>query len=172
MKISKELTRMALKSGAKKDCTTYQRLVAAKNPEEVVKIYLDEINFCLANDFPSNEYILKHFGDIVRLYNIFINDSIAIVNPNQVVALGKTSGTIKIEEYNVCNVYAKHSSKLKIKSEGHSFVMIDVFDNAIVEVEAAHESQICINRYGISKVISDEQDNGKVKIIEKNKLTY
>ncbi len=172
MKISKELTRMALRSGAKKDCTTYQRLVAAKKPEEAVKIYLDEINFCLANDFPSNDYILKHFGDIVRLYNIFIDDNIAIVNPKQLVTLGKTYGTIKIEDYNVCNAYIKHSSKLKIKSEGHSYVMIDVFDNAVVEVEASQESQICINRYGFSKVIYNEQDNGSVKIIEKNKATY
>jgi hypothetical protein len=161
MKISKELTKMALRSDAKKDCTTYQRLVSAKSPEEVVKIYLDEINFCLANDFPSNDYILKHFGDIVRLFNIFIDDEIMILNPKHLIALGKTSGTIKIEEYNVCNVYVKHTSKLKIKSEGHSYVMIDVFDNAVVEVEASQESQICINRYGLSKVISNEQDNGR-----------
>lgn len=171
-KLSKELTKQALAAGAKKDCSIYQKLQAAESRSDLVQTYLDGIDFCLSNDFPSNDFIRKHFTGAMEQHNVYLDNFVTLVDPKQVVALGNTSGTVRIDEYNVCQAYIKHSSKLKIKAVDHSFVMIDVFDDASVEVEASGDAKVCVNRYGNSVVVFDEKDNSRVKIIEKNKRTY
>lgn len=171
-KLSKELTKQALAAGAKKDCSIYQKLQAVERRTDLVQIYLDGIDFCLSNDFPSNDYIRKNFRGAIEQHNVYLDGFAALVNPKQVVALGETSGTVKIDEYNVCQAYIKHNSKLKIKAVDHSFVMIDVFDDAGVEVQASGDAKVCVSRYGNSVVIFDEKDSARVKIIEKNKRTY
>jgi len=171
-KLSKELAKQALAAGAKKDCSIYQKLQAAESRSDLVQIYLDGIDFCLSNEFPANDFIRKHFTGAMEQYNIYLDEFAALINPKQVVALGKTSGTVKVDEYNVSQVYVKHNSKLKIKATDHSFVMIDIFDDTSIEVEASGDAKVCVNRYGNSAVVFDEKDNARVKIIEKNKRTY
>jgi len=166
MKSSKELTKQSLAEA--EASSIYQKLQVANTWFDLVQIYLDGIDFCLSNGFSIKDHVRKHFTETMEQHNVYLDGFITLINPKQVVALGETSGTVKVDEYNVCQAYIKHSSKLKIKAVDHSFVMIDVFDDAGVEVEASGDAKVCVNRYGNSVVIFGEKDNARVKVVEKN----
>lgn len=166
MKSSKELTKQALAEA--KACSIHQRLQVADTWFDLIQIYLDSIDFCLSNGFSIKDHVRKHFTETMEQHNIYLDGFAALINPKQVITLGDTSGTVRVDEYNVCQIYIKHNSKIKIKAVNHSFVMVDVFDDACLEVESLNEAKVCVNRYGSSLVIFDEKDNLRVKIIEKS----
>jgi hypothetical protein len=92
-------------------------------------------------------------------------------NSKYVVAFGRCEGRAEYGGYAVGQVFVKHETKLIITASGNSFVMIDLFDNAKIEVEAKDNAKICVNRYGGS-VTPLESGKATVKIVQKQSKTY
>lgn len=67
-------------------------------------------------------------------YGVFLDDDIKIENKPKCVCLGATCGRIEITGFNVCEIYAKHNAKLNVIAKDNAFVVIDVFDDAVVNV--------------------------------------
>lgn len=171
-KLSNELAILALRLGAKKDCPVYNKFQSAKSKDELVQIYIEGIDFCLSNEFPSNEYIKKHFVGVMENHGVYLDNFINLVNPAQVVVLGETEGDIRVNGYAVSRIFIKHQSNLKINAGDHAFVMIDIFDDANMEIKASGDARVCINRYGGTILQHREKDSATIKIIEKHKKTY
>jgi predicted NBD/HSP70 family sugar kinase len=168
MKLAKELAKIAEKAGA---CDKrYSELLGLADKRDMIKMYLDEIDFCMEKDYPGNEFVRKHFKGIIEQYNVYLDDYIMLVNPDKVVALGETKGNIQFDSYTVGRVFLNHSSSVKIKVKDDAFVMIDVYGNSAVQVEASDNSKVCINRYG-GTIEKNEKDRGIVKVVNKNKLS-
>ena len=59
MKLSKELARQAKAKGI---CAPWHaQLLTLQDKEAMVDMYLKGIDFCLANDYPKNDFIRTHF---------------------------------------------------------------------------------------------------------------
>lgn len=171
MDLAKELARRAKKDGICKPW--YNELKSLQDKKAMIEMYLKGIDFCLANDYPGNDFIRKHFKGEMEQFGIFLDDEISIENPRKCVCLGMTSGRIVVNGFNACEIFAKHNAKLDIYAKDNAFVVIDVFDKSEVRIHASDRAKVCVNRYiGNNAVIKDEADEAFVKIREKQKKTY
>lgn len=150
----------------------HEKLRSTKDIKLLADMYFKGIDFCLSNEFPSNEFIKNNFKGKIEQYGIFLDEkNISLENKRKFVALGSCTGIVKYNGFSVSELFVKHDSVIEILSSGNSFVVIDVFDSAKINVESSGTSRVCINRYGGIVNVKETEDS-KIKIIEKNKPTY
>ena len=170
MKLAKELAAEAKKKGV---CEPwYKELRTLDDKRAMVEMYIKGIDFCLKNDYPGNDYIRDNFSDIMEDYGVFVDDEIDLANVRRCIALGATNGRVAVSGYSVCEIYAKHRSRLEVTVNDHAFVRIDAFDNAEINIHALGESRVLVNQYGGCAVTFDNESTAYVKIVNKNKKTY
>ncbi|MBV5348916.1 hypothetical protein JZU61_04570 [bacterium] len=168
-KVGKELAKLAKQKGI---CQEWLgELRTAEDKEKMLEMYVKGIDFCLSNDYPSNDYIRANFVGIMEKHGIHLDENLHLVNDRKVIALGTCSGNIHVSGYNVSEIFLKHESELALTADENSFVMVDMFDNTRLRVTASEEAKVCINHYG-GEIVFEQHGNAVVKIIEKNKKTY
>jgi hypothetical protein len=167
MKLNIEL---AAEAKAKGICVEwYENLRRTEDKHALIKMFLAGIDFCISENFPSPR--LFHFFDGIRQqYGIFRDEQVKAENSKYVVATGKCTGTATYTGYYVGQVFAQHETKLLVKATGDSFVMIDMFDNADIEIVVKDNAKVCVNKYG-GNVVS-ETGNEAIKVIHKKSKTY
>lgn len=166
MKLGKELALAASKKGICKEW--FETMKDLTDKKALIEMYIKGIDFCLANDYPSNDYISQHFKGEMEAFGVHLDELIFKTNPRTTVALGSCSGSLKFDEFTVAEVFIKHQSDLTLKAKGNSFVMVDIFDDARVHIHATDNSKICVNHYSGS-VTYYVEGNAVVKVKEKNK---
>lgn len=171
MKLNKELALEAKRNGI---CTEwFNRLQATEDKGELIKMYLEGIDFCLSNEYPNNAYIREHFVGTCETFGVFLDEPINALNFRQIVALGVCEGSVEYTAYSVGQVFVKHDSKLHITAGGNAFVMVDVFDNTEVSITAKDNAKICVNQYGGNITTETENEgNAVIKVIRKTSKTY
>jgi hypothetical protein len=169
MSIGKELARKAKQKGICQEWHT--ELKSIEDKEKLVEMYIRGIDFCLANDYPSNDYIRKNFVGFMEKYGVHLDEEIRILNERKVIALGKCTGNVEVSDYTTCEVFMKHESELSIMVKDNAFVMVDLFDDSTLVIAASGNSKVVVNRYG-GKVEFEAYQNSVVKIKEKNQKTY
>lgn len=163
---------LAIDANKKGICSEwFSRLQNTEDKNDLIKMYLEGIDFCLSKDFPSNEFIKKNFVGTCEAYGVLLDSNIDVANYKHVVALGATTGIVRYDGFAVGQVFVKHTSELTIDASGNSFIVIDVFDGAKVAVVARDNAKICINSYG-GTIDTSEQGNAKIKVVDKGKTTY
>lgn len=167
--INRELARQAKKHGI---CDSwYKELIEAGDTDKLIDMYLRGIDFCLSNEFPTNEFIKNNFAGKAEEHGIFVDQEITVKNPRRVVALGASHGTLLLEEYNACELFIKHKSAVELFITGNGWAMVDLFDNARLVIHASGDAKVFVNRYG-GEVTYKAGEKSLVKIREKNKKTY
>lgn len=169
MEVNKRLARDAKKKGICEEWFTL--LLQTEDKRELIKMYLDGIDFCLSNEYPSNDYIRRHFVGTCEAFGIFLDEAITAENCQHVIALGGCEGTATYDGWNVGQVFVKHQSRLKVLATGNSFVVVDVFDETAVEVEARDNAKVCVNQYG-GTLTTTTDDEAVIKVIRKQSKTY
>lgn len=164
-----ELAQQAKKKGICDEWFTELR--TTNDTDKLIDMYLRGIDFCLSNEFPSNDYIRKNFVGKMEAYGVHLDEKLDVSNPSKLVALGTCTGDIEINEYTVSQLFVKHDSFLNLFVKDNGFAMVDIFDNSILTVVADGDSKVCINHYG-GEVNVIKKGNAVVKIIEKHKKTY
>lgn len=167
--VAKELAKQAKKNGICEEW--YKELRKLTDKRAMVDMYIRGIDFCLSNDYPTNDYIREHFKGVMEEKGIFLDDSVNLVNFRYCVALGKTKATIKVTGYKACEVFAKHQSEVNVVAEGDAFVEIDMFDDSTLCVTSAGKAKVHINRYG-GTLRFEQNDDSVIKVVEKDKKTY
>lgn len=152
--LSKTLAKDAKKKGICKEWHTV--LKSQTDRVAMIEMYLRGIDFCLKNDFPTNDFIQAHFGDIAPRMGVFVNSQITVENKPKCVCLGVTFGKVTTNGFNVCEIFAKHDAEINVIAADNAFVMVDVFDNAVVNIHAHDRAKVCVNKYG---------DGGRVNIV-------
>lgn len=168
--LSKRLAKEAKKKGICQEWHT--RLLQTTDKQAMVEMYLRGIDFCLANDFPKNDFIKAEFGDLAPLMGVFVDSEIIVENKPKCVCLGATFGKVSTDGFEVTEIFAKHTTEINVVARDDAFVMIDVFDNAVVNLHAHDRAKVCVNRYGgtVNQIIVESTSH--VKIREKNTKTY
>lgn len=167
MKIAKELAKIASRVGACEN--RHAELLGLTDKKDMIRMYLDEIDFCMENDYPGNDILRKHFKGATEQYNIYLDDFIMLINSKKVVALGETHGNIQFDEYAVGRVFLNHKSNVSIRVKDDAFVMIDIYGNANIQVEASDNAKVCINSYG-GAIEKSEKGKAVIKVINKTKI--
>lgn len=168
--IGKELAKQAKKHGICEGW--YRELLETRDTGKLIDMYLRGIDFCLSNEFPSNDFIKANFAGEAEAHGIFVDrEMLALRNPRLIVALGTSSGNILLEDYNACELYIKHKSVIELHIMGNGWAMVDLFDNSRLIIHASGNAKAFVNRYG-GEVTYKAQENSAVKIREKNKKTY
>ncbi len=171
MKVAKELAKEAQKLGICQEW--HDELKALKSKQAMIEMYIKGIDFCLSNNYPSNDYIRVNFKGVMEDFGVFLDDNISVTNIPNCVALGNSVGNFTADGYVVSRVFVKHNSRLNINAYGNAFVLVDVFDNAKIRVSTSGNSKVCIYLYGDechADVTQSEQS--AIKIINKQSKTY
>lgn len=172
MTLSKELAKQAKKKGICKEW--HARLKSLSDRQAMVDMYLRGIDFCLKNDYPGNNFIKAHFGDIAPLNGVFVDNCIDVENRPKCVCLGQTFGKVMTNGFNVCEIFVKHDAEINVVAADNAFVMVDVFDNAVVNIHAQDRAKICVNQYGdgctVNEIIREPESNVKIRV--KTTKTY
>lgn len=167
--IAKELAKQAKRNGICDDW--HKELKSLTDKRSMIDMYIRGIDFCLSNDYPSNDYIRANFKGTMEEKGVFLDDNINLVNFRYCVALGTTQGEVRVTDYKVCEVFAKHQSVLHIIAEDNAFVEIDMFDNSVVSVTGSGKAKVHINHYG-GTLTFDQREESAIKVAKKNKKTY
>ncbi len=170
MNLAKTLAKEAKRKGI---CESWHaRLMKLESKQAMVSMYVKGIDFCLSNDYPSNDFIRANFKGSMEDFGVFLDDNINTTNFPRCVALGATHGRVEVSSYNVCEVFAKHQSNIEVIAKGNAFVEIDIFDDATLTISAQDRAKVHINRYGGTINTNPTQGSAIVKIVEKHKKTY
>ena len=145
------------------------QLGGAVNKEEMLQCFIDRIDFCLAKNFPTKDYLKKHFGDLLRKKRIYVDDKVEITGGNA-VALGTCEVECRLEGYAVSRLYVKHDSRVEIWACDNAFVMVDALDDAVIEVHCKDDAKVMVNLYARAK--ANTSGEGYSKVVHKNKETY
>lgn len=171
MELNKTLERQAKRLNACADGRN--SLLALNDKNDMVRLYLHHIDFCLMNDYPSNEFIRENFVGVMERYGVHLDDDVELDDMKKIVALGKTMIRANYKGYAVGEMFVKHDSSANIVAHGNAFVMVDAFDHAVVHIYAHDRARVCVNVYGDAHVDVVKQDDGAhVRIVNKNKKTY
>lgn len=146
MNLTKELARQARKHGI---CEQWlSELKTLNDKRELVAMYLRGIDFCLRNNYPSNEFIKANFGDICPEMGVYVDRCIDVANVRPCVCLGVTFGKYTIDNYCAGEIYVKHNTHIDIIAKGNAFLMVNLFENAVVNIYANDHAKICVNQFG------------------------
>lgn len=169
MSLSKQLAKQAKAKGI---CAPWHaELLTLQDKDAMVEMYLKGIDFCLANDYPNNDFIRKHFKGVMEKQGVFLDDNVKVENMPKCVCLGVTQARVEVQGFQVCEIFAKHDSELNVIAKDNAFVVIDIFDNAVVHIHTSDRAKVCVNRYG-GTIEQNAMGDSIVKIREKNKKTY
>ena len=156
---------------AKGLCQLYQtKLGACSSVEELVKLFIKGIDFCVNNDFPTLDFMRENFKGKSEPYGAFVDDEVDASNLTHAVLNGACLACLDYNGYKVARVYARHTSVAAVTVSGHAIVTIDAFDKSELHVAVAgNDARVLVNVYGDAKV--ECLGNG-IKVLNNNKNTY
>lgn len=171
MELNKYVLEKAIASGICEDWA--DKIAAVNSLDDLLKMYIKGIDFCLNNDFPAREDLLRFGGDKLHQYGICIDKrGLLLESKKFLVLLGGCETELTYSGFSVSQLFVKHTSKTKITAINNSFLVVDCFDNTNINITAKNQAKVLVNVYGNAKIKSQTEANGIVKIIHKNKNTY
>jgi len=169
-----ELNKYVLDNATKINvCQEYAKLIPlAKSADDLMKMYVSPkgVEFCLANDFPSNKDLVAKAGDIINQYGVYIDANIKLADRGFLVLLGACTGTVSYDGYSVNQLFVKHKTSIQITASHHSYTLIDCFDKSDLNIICEGNARVWVNVYGKAKVAAS--GGGTVKIVHKLKSSY
>lgn len=126
------------------------------NEQELVNRYIHYIEFAIDKDFPSNDFIKKHFDkELLHRNNIYVDEFVERRNARQVVVIqGKSAGNLLFDGMTVSDVYVRHDSEVTIDCSRLSKVFVNVYDRAKVTVIQRGGASVYVYLHGDSCEVS------------------
>lgn len=113
--------------------------------QTLIDKYVRGIDFSLAYNWPSNDFIKANFDrDLLHKNLIFVDEHIDLDNaPSGVyIVNGECSGTIRLADWSVATLYLRHDSNVRIDAGDFARVFIRLYDNSDATVSAAENAII------------------------------
>ncbi|MFT3994787.1 MAG: hypothetical protein QM660_10795 [Dysgonomonas sp.] len=163
MTVSEELKEKAVKLGLCKEWTDGW---VHPDLDSLCEMMISGLDFCIKNDYPSNEYIKENFGQIARNHGIFVDEEIDLLNPDVAILNGNTKGKITLSGFVSRDIYVRHDSEVEIDVKYHAVAFIRLFDNSKVKVINSSSGRVFVYKYTDS-FVGDIEVEGNVMIREK-----
>lgn len=145
--INKQLKEQAKELGAcEKGLKNFEHL----GEQDLINRYIHFVDFAIANNFPSNDFIRKNFDQtLLEHNNIYVDSEFERRNARQVVIVqGKSSGTLLFDGYVTADVYIRHDSEVTIDCSRMSKIFINLYDNAKIHVTQRDGASVYVYRHG------------------------
>ena len=155
---NKELRDKAIELGL---CDQWQGLWSNDwNDNKMIAKYKEGIDFCLANDFPSVEYIKSHFNkQELRNGGVFVDDKHSVLNAKMIVVRGCSDITARYNGNTVAEVYVTDNSKLRLYAKNHCHVILHILGNAQVDISQEDNAMVlAIKHTGTCNIHVDKGD--------------
>lgn len=140
-KLNTELRAEAIRKGL---CSQWQADWADdKTPQELIEMYKKGIDFGIANQYPSNEYIKANFDrELLNRNLVFVDEDINLDNaPSGVYVLnGECSGTIRLAPWAVATLYLRHHTNVSIEAGDFARMFVRLYDNADATVNVCESA--------------------------------
>lgn len=116
---------------------------------ELCMMYFRGMDFCTEHDWPKIELIRETFNpEDLAEYGIFIKDGDA-KNKLNVAVLGDSEVHVYVPMCGLCDVYARHNSRVHLHLGLKAFCYVNVFEDAKVFVDEKEEpAKIKVSQYG------------------------
>ena len=120
--------------------------------------YKRGIDFSIEHDWISNDFIKSHWDkETLQSNNIFVDDKdMELENAKgTVVVNGDCDLTFNYNLFTVSDIYARHSSRIKITVRDHARVMVNLYDNATVEIDCDDMARVYVYQHSKdSKIVN------------------
>ena len=159
---------------AKGLCRLWQgKLKPGLSVGELARLYIDGIDFCISEDYPTLPFLREHFKGKCEEYGVFIDDELMAHNKPSMVLNGACKAMVDCDEYSVSNIYIRHTSKASVTVSGNAIATIDLFDKAELFLSVVNDGKAIVNVYGDeARLTNCTPSNGNIKVIKKERKTY
>lgn len=137
---------------------------------QLLQLYIDNIDFCLSENFPCNTDLKLKGGALLKEFGIYLDEHVKECNLDNLIMLGASSGVAQVTDGFVSKIYLKQNSLLTLTALEDALVIVDLFDESKLRVIAKDRSKVIVNIYGKAKVEADA--NHRIKINYKLKDSY
>lgn len=146
------------------------KLQQGMSVEALAKLYIEGIDFCISEDYPTLDFLREHFKGSCEPYGVFVDDVVKECNAPDVVLNGDCKAILEYDGFSVSRIFARHNSQGAVNVSDNAYVTIDAFDNSnLVIAVAGSDAQVIVNLYGNAQV---EVIGSGVEIKKHNKNTY
>lgn len=168
----KDLVEKLVRIGGKYQlCVKFRdELKRAKTTRDLVQIYLSGLDFCLGYNYPPLACIENDFKGVREAMGVFVSEPVNVKNYRKVVMLGDCYGTLTYDDFEVAQIFVKHSSQVTIIASDHANISVDCFDSSVVNIMASTGTKVTIFRY-IGATVHTSGD-GIVKVLDRNTKSY
>lgn len=158
-------------------CVAWQRkLKADLTVEELAKLYIDGIDFCISEDYPTLEFIRENFKGKCEPYGVFVDDELPpLTNARALVLNGACKAMLEYDGYSVSSLYVRHDSECAVIVSDNAVLSIDLFDNAKLHLSVVgSDADVVVNVYGDKATIEyiGITPKSNVRVINNSKTTY
>lgn len=170
-----EQIKQELKATARRHdlCGAWQQMLDhAADKATLVQMYMRGIDFCFGWDFPSVDYLVRHFKGECETYGLHVNEAFSARNVRKAALVGSCDASLSYDSYEVAQLFVRHDSRAQLNVRGHSIVTVDCFDQSRVDITAAEDSQVTVYRYGNARVTYSAQPGSSVTVTDRHKNGY
>ena len=120
------------------------------NEHELINRYIHFIDFAIAVNWPSNEFIKENFDrSLLEHNNIYVDAEFERRNARQVVVIqGESKGVLLFDGLTTSDVYIRHDSEVTIDCSRLSKIFISVYDNAKIHVTQRDGASVYVYLHG------------------------
>ncbi|MBD5229653.1 MAG: hypothetical protein HDS69_06415 [Bacteroidales bacterium] len=120
---------------------------------DLAKLYIEGIDFCISEDYPTLDFLRKHFKGSCEPYGVFVDDEVKERNAPDVVLNGDCKAILEYDGFTVSRIFARHNSQGAVNVSDHAIVTVDLFDNSNLAIATAgSDAQVIVNLYGNVRV--------------------
>lgn len=159
----------------RKVCAPWLRsyLSHANSGDELARMYVDGINWCINTGFPTIED-LKSRVPLESLHDagVWLDETIGVAG-KKVVARGNSRGSLFYGDNQIANVYLLEGAAASIHAAGRSFVTVDIFADSRATVAVSGEAFALVQLFTGGTLERHEiAGSGRIKVVRRGTANY
>lgn len=146
---TKEIYKSAKQIGLSASCK--ERMSSDLSVKNLCEMYFDGDDWSMENDFPKVE-ILREFKGKSEVFGLF-TDFVGMPNNLPKAAFfGSSNIQLIYNEFSVSQLVLRHQTKAKIKASEYAIVVINLLDDAELEIECIENARVEVFSYGNANI--------------------
>lgn len=106
----------------------------------LIRKFYDGIDFCLSNNYPSNDFIKENFDrDLLIKNNVIVDEKRSILNAKEAAIFGVSKVIARYNYRAHGRIYIKDNASTDVTAHNNSFVIVHILGNAKV-VARCHDN--------------------------------
>lgn len=145
MKIGKEIALLAKKKNL---CEPwFIDMIKQEEFEPLCEMFFKGDDWAMKNDFPDL-HTLRKFNDRIQPFGLYTDFKGAVQNKEKAAVFGRSDCTFIYDDFFAGILIVRHSSITRVLVNGNAFLLINLLDDAFLQVDALENSQVVVYKYG------------------------